>query len=413
MPRKSASEDASQSQPAPEVSAPIASVPASSPPKSLPDLSPFLEPEVSRFLRELEGMLSECRVAMLIGAGCSKCAGLPLMDELTSIVQKSLAAHSRDVLAAVITGFNGAPRCTIEDYMSEIVDHVAIAERRKLRDPSSSGVTIDGKVFTSDTLGSALDDVKREIAKAIVSPLDNRTIAVHRAFIRTLQGTFRAGRSSTFKHPIDYYTLNYDTLIEDALSLERIPTVDGFQGGATGWWDVDQYRDASAEARVYKLHGSIDWCLCDDDVLPRRIRDGVAVPSRRDHLLIWPAATKYRETQRDPYAQLVSMMRKSLRPEDMEIVLCICGYAFADEHINFELDRALRESNGRLTFVVFTSDNEPRGQLQRWNDDPQLTERVRIHANRGFFHSGTRYKSSVDLPWWRFEVLTHLLSGHR
>jgi len=258
MAKKPASEGASQTQPAPEVSAPIASVPASSPPASLPDLSPFLEPEVNGFLRELEGLLSECRVAMLFGAGCSKCAGLPLMDELTSIVQKSLAVPSRDVLAAVITGFNGAPRCTIEDYMSEIVDHVAIAERRKLRDPSSSGVTIDGKVFTSETLGSALDDVKREIAKAIVNPSDNCTIAVHRAFIRTLQGTFRAGRSSTFKHPIDYFTLNYDTLIEDALSLERIPTVDGFQGGATGWWDVDQYRDTSAEARVYKLHGSID-----------------------------------------------------------------------------------------------------------------------------------------------------------
>ncbi len=413
MSRTPASEGTLQTQPVPEVIAPIESVPASSTPASLPDLSPFREPEVGGFLRELEGLLSECRVAMLFGAGCSKCAGLPLMDELTSIVQKSLAPPSSDVLAAVITGFNGAPRCTIEDYMSEIVDHVAIAERRKLRDPSSSGVTIDGKVFTSETLGSALDDVKREIAKAIVSPSDNRTIAIHRALIRTLQGTFRAGRSSTFKHPIDYFTLNYDTLIEDALYLERIPTVDGFHGGATGWWDVDKYRDPSAEARVYKLHGSIDWCLCDDDVLPRRIRDGVAVPSRRDHLLIWPAATKYRETQRDPYAQLVSMMRKSLRPEDTEIVLCICGYAFSDEHINFELDRALRESNGRLTFVVFTSDNEPRGQLQRWTLDPQLAERVRIHANRGFFHSATRYTSPVDLPWWRFEVLTHLLSGHR
>lgn len=129
--------------------------------------------------------------------------------------------------------------------------------------------------------------------------------------------------------------------------------------------------------------------------------------------MIWPAATKYRETQRDPYAQLVSLMRRSLRPDANEIVVCICGYAFADEHINFELDRALRESNGRLTFVVFTSDNEPSGQLKLWNDDQHVTERVRIHANRGFYHAQTAFTSTHDLLWWRFEVLTHILAGNR
>ena len=278
---------------------------------------------------------------------------------------------------------------------------------------SSPAVDCAGQKFTSNALSTALDDIKLAIAKAIVNPAMTRQIETHRSFIRTLHGTLRSGRTSTFPHAIDYFTLNYDTLIEDALSLERVPTVDGFQGGATGWWDVSLYQDVLASARVYKLHGSIDWCLCEDDVLPRRIRDGVAVASRKDHVMIWPAATKYRETQRDPYAQLVSLMRRSLRPDAAEIVVCICGYAFADEHINFELDRALRESNGRLTFVVFTSENEPLGQLKLWNDESHLTERVRIHANRGFYHANVAYTTHHDLPWWRFEVLTHILSGHR
>ena len=272
MPQKPNTDDATLSEPTPETGSlsPTASTPLP------PDLSPFRAPEISGFLQELENLLTQCRVALLIGAGCSKCAGLPLMDELTAIVQKSLPSPSLDVLAAVVNGFNGAPRCTIEDYMSEIVDLVAIAERRKLRSVSSPDVVIGGKSFPSEALSSALDDVKREIAKAIASPSNSHSIDVHRAFIRTLHGTLRSGRSSTFPHAVDYFTLNYDTLIEDALSLERIPTVDGFQGGATGWWDVGQYHDSSAAARVYKLHGSIDWCLCDEDILPRRIRDGVA-----------------------------------------------------------------------------------------------------------------------------------------
>jgi len=376
-------------------------------------MSAFQAPKIAGCLQELENLLTQCRVALLMGAGCSKCAGLPLMFELTNIVKQNLSACSLDVLDAVLEGFDGSTKCTIEDFMSEIVDLIAIAERRRLRTAASPTVEVAGRSFTSEMLGTALDDIKREIAKTIVTPGTSRKIDTHRHFIRTLHGTLRSGRTSTFPHAIDYFTLNYDTLIEDALSLERIPTIDGFQGGATGWWDVDLYQDASASARVYKLHGSVDWCLCDDDVLPRRIRDGVAVASRKDHLMIWPAATKYRETQRDPYAQLVSLMRRALRPDATEIVVCICGYAFGDEHINFELDRALRESNGRLTFVVFTSDDSPNGQLKLWHDDPQLSQRVRIHAKRGFFHASAAYVTEHDLQWWKFEVLTHILAGHR
>ncbi|MGC3967610.1 MAG: SIR2 family protein [Pirellulales bacterium] len=336
------------------------------------------------------------------------------MDELTAIVQRSLTPPSQSILDGVIAHFSSAPRCTIEDYMSELVDQIAIAERRRKRAAAVPGVTIAGVPYSSEQLAVTLDDVKREIAKAIATPGRSTSIENHRQFIRTIHGALRHGKSSAPRFAVDYFTLNYDTLVEDALSLERISTVDGFHGGATGWWDVAQYNDGDALARVYKLHGSIDWCLCDGDVLPRRIRDGLSVSSRQDHLLIWPAATKYRETQRDPYAQLVSLMRQRLRPTlNAEVVLCVCGYAFADEHINFEIDRALRESGERLTVAIFTSDDEPQGQLKVWLDDDAVADRIRIHSNRGFFHATNRIVSDVDLPWWRFEVLTQLLAGQR
>ena len=56
-------------------------------------MSAFRAPEIDGYLQELENLLTQCRVALLMGAGCSKCAGLPLMDELTDIVQKNLPAH--------------------------------------------------------------------------------------------------------------------------------------------------------------------------------------------------------------------------------------------------------------------------------------------------------------------------------
>ena len=229
-----------------------------------------------------------------------------------------------------------------------------------------------------------------------------------------MHNTLRSGRGSSAPFTVDYFTLNYDTLLEDALALECVQFADGFAGGSTGWWNISRYEDPTAAARVFKLHGSIDWCSCDGDILPRRIRSGLKIPTREDHLLIWPAATKYRETQRDPYAQLVSLMRKALRPvPNTETVLGICGYAFADEHINAEIDRALRESNERLTVLIFTSDDVPTGQLSSWLEDPSVSNRVRIHANRGFYHAADRRTFESSIPWWKFEVLTQLLSGNR
>lgn len=214
---------------------------------------------------------------------------------------------------------------------------------------------------------------------------------------------------------VDYLCLNYDTLLEDALALERISFSDGLDGGVTGWWNPTVFERDGLSSRIFKLHGSINWCEFDGDPLPRRVAGNVNVQSEGDkRILIWPASTKYRETQRDPYAQLAQHGRRALRATPgSQRILVTCGYRFGDSHINLEIDRALRESDGRLTVVAFTSDNDPQGQLKRWHDDPAISEQVLIFANRGFFHGSNRTSSDADLLWWKFENLTRLLGGER
>ena len=47
--------------------------------------------------------------------------------------------------------------------------------------------------------------------------------------------------------------------------------------------------------------------------------------------MIWPASTKYRETQIDPFAQLLALARNALRSENQsEKVLVVLGYSFSD-----------------------------------------------------------------------------------
>lgn len=377
------------------------------------ELAVFRQEPVAEQVVQLTKLLSQSKRAFVIGAGCSKCAGLPLMDELTQQVLDALdkegKAHA--VLAGLQKHFDGSEGCTIEDYMSELVDHIAISERRKLRSATAANASINATDYSPNDLGKALIEIKNSISDVIGSA--NTTISVHRQFVRAIHQVLQSGKAGPPTR-VDYYTLNYDTLFEDALSLERIPVADGFNGGATGWWDASAYEDGAAQARILKVHGSIDWCLWERDFLPRRVRQGLAVDGTREPVLIWPASTKYREAQRDPFAQIIEAMRRGLRPtSDTQVVLTICGYSFGDAHVNVELDQALRESDGRLTIIAFTNEDEPKGQLKDWRDDVDVRDQVRIHANRGFFHGTAEERSGVDLPWWRFEILTRLLRGER
>lgn len=336
------------------------------------------------------------------------------MHDLTVQVEAELGGVSLSVLQAVKSAFGGNGKPTIEDYMSEIVDHASLAQRRALRGATAATVVVGGTEFSKDNLLDALKDIKNAIELIIGKGDGTKSIDAHRRFVRAIHLTLQAGKSASSYEAVDYFTLNYDTLLEDALSLEKLVYSDGFHGGTTAWWSPNSFDSPGLAAKLFKLHGSIDWSLCDGDVFPSRIRHGLKVPDRSEQVLIWPAATKYREAQRDPYAQLVSRFRKAIRPSDgTQTVLCICGYSFGDEHINVEIERGMAESGNKLTLIAFISDDHPAGQLAKWVGTAGLSDRIRVYANRGFFHGSNQLTSDTDLPWWRFESLTALLGGAR
>lgn len=381
-----------------------------SPPDDLLALKekPFVEAVV-----KLEELLIQSGRSFLFGAGCSKCAGLPLTAELTEEALKSttLDVTSKAILSSISELFKGAVDANIEDFLSELIDILAIAERRDSRGATENKVLLGGTPYSAVHLRSAVDQIKRGIAEVINKKV---TIDTHRQFIRTVHRPLRPGKS-TNGQVVNYLVLNYDTLLEDALALERVPFADGVEGGVTGWWRPETFERDGLAARVFKLHGSINWCEIGEDPLPRRIANCLQIdPVNERRILIWPASTKYRETQLDPYAQLSEYARKVLRPNHgSQCVLVVCGYKFGDSHINLEIDRALRESAGDLTIIAFTSDNEPVGQLEKWHKDDSITEQVLIYANRGFFHGSNVSPSDKDLLWWKFENITRLLGGER
>lgn len=377
------------------------------------DLSVLRSKPFSDAVEKFEELLVQSGRAFLIGAGCSKCAGLPLTAELTqeAISSDKLDATSKTILTSVRSLFDGAVDSHIEDYLSELVDLLAIAERRTERGASSATVQVDGTSYSATQLRTAAEQIKQAIASVVGKQV---TIDTHRAFITAVHRPVRVGKAAGGS-VVDYLVLNYDTAIEDSLALERVPFSDGLDGGATGWWNPETFDRDGLAARVLKLHGSVNWCEIAGDPLPRRIAPTLQIqPMNERQVLIWPASTKYRETQLDPFAQLADRARRLMRPtRGSQRVLVICGYSFGDAHVNSEIDRALRESTGDLTVIAFSSENEPTGKLQEWIETDELREQVLIFAKRGFFHGDVAEQSQNDLPWWKFENVVRLLGGER
>jgi hypothetical protein len=376
------------------------------------DLSPLKAKPFSDCVAKLEELMTQSGRAFLLGAGCSRCAGLPLMGQLTidALASTELDPSTKEILTAIQGCFAGAKDPNIEDYLSELVDLLAIADRRTLRSATKKQIELAAKSYNAELLRDAVEQIKRAIAGVI----DQRvSVETHWKFVKAVHRPVRPGKS-VGNQRVDYLVLNYDTLIEDSLALEKVPFADGLDGGVTGWWNVKTFSQDGLSARVLKLHGSINWSEFPDETLPRRVPKTISGPALKDQrIVIWPASTKYRETQRDPYAQLASLAREVLHPMGgSQCVLAVCGYRFGDSHINIELDRALRNSKD-LTMVAFWSDENLEGPLKAWHEDSGIREQVLIYGKRGFWHGDTVEPAATDLPWWKFETLTRLLAGER
>ena len=379
----------------------------------MPDeLSSVYEKPFSEEVSKLQELITQSIPTFLIGAGCSRCVDIPLTEELTQqiIESNNLCEHSKEILSKIQAQFKDSKSSNIEDYLSEMIDLMSIADRRAARGASGT-VLLDGSTeYTLDQVRNAAEQIKQAIVKVVERPVD---LGTHRNFVVSVHRPVRVGIEASPKRA-DYLILNYDTTVEDSLALEKVPFADGIDGGETGWWDPTTFDRDGLAARVFKLHGSVNWYEFQDDPLPRRIGSNVRLQnSPNQRILIWPASTKYREAQRDPFAQLSNRAWNTLRPDrGRQSLLIICGYSFRDTHVNNEIEKSILESRGDLTVVALVSENKPVGQLGEWHSNPEIGEQLLIFANNGFFHGSYSRESEHDLVWWKFENLTRILGGH-
>ena len=164
---------------------------------------------------------------------------------------------------------------------------------------------------------------------------------------------------------VNVFTLNYDTLVEQAADAAGVVLLDGFVGTQRRVFRPESYEQdlyfpaETTEGRVhrfdrvlhlYKLHGSITWTTEEPKIdNPYGVRSTAFDECGIQPLLIYPTPAKYGETLGLPYSELFRRFAGNLaRPQS---VLFVMGYGFGDEHVNAIVRQALAIPSFTLVIV--------------------------------------------------------------
>jgi hypothetical protein len=311
-----------------------------------------------------------CPLAVQVPAGAGTQPLIPEMGGLTKEVKEHLDHNGqlKDVakIAWDRVKARGIPTPTIEDVLSHI---------RTLKSLCGNG-PIDG--FTEDLL-SKLDHAICDKVRVIASkdlPGSDTPYHVLASWIQAIPRD----------KPVELFTTNYDLLLEQALEAQRVPYFDGFVGSDSAFLDLESMAEDDLPARwarLWKIHGSINWWMTDKKKL-RRSRD--AFPGQQ--LLIYPSHLKYDQSRQMPYYAMLDRLRVFLRSG--QCVLLTCGYSFADEHINAFIGQGLSGNPNAACFGMIFNDRV---------NAPKAIELAKRHANLTVLAADGAVIGTVERDW--------------
>lgn len=333
-------------------------------------------------------------VSLLLGAGASVDCGGELIGAIPLAIERALQSE----------GMTGNPEASVQHWLqlfylavrscgggdsSPVTRDAIFARRQQLNGdspspfkvnfeqvlaqlhrwrsalPTTGGrLRIDGSLAldaNAEDLDSALKQATHALARACDLPTAGKEAghATYKALVRKL-----LTRPLNLKR-VNIFTLNYDTLVEQAADAEGVVLLDGFVGTQRRVFRPESYEQdlyfpaETTEGRVhrfdrvlhlYKLHGSITWRATEPTMdNPYGVRSEPFDPKTSEPLLIYPTPAKYGETLGLPYSELFRRFAAALtRPQS---VLFVIGYGFGDEHVNAIIRQALAIPSFTLVIV--------------------------------------------------------------
>lgn len=165
---------------------------------------------------------------------------------------------------------------------------------------------------------------------------------------------------SNIDTPVNIFTTNYDLFNECALECLNIHYFNGFVGNINRKFSPDsfnirivdeknRYKDKWSPikklARLYKIHGSIDWIDTEHGIMQTQEKD-----KSIDKVMIYPTVSKHTQTQQTPYSELFREF--NIKLQEKNTTLIIIGYGFSDTHVNTLISQALTKDD--FILIVFS-----------------------------------------------------------
>ncbi len=226
---------------------------------------------------------------------------------------------------------------------------------------------IEGTIkFSGDTEIELHGDVKKELSvikaeifKVIVDECTIPTPPIdsfpHKTFLEKI-----LQRKQTSPR-VKIFTLNYDTLFEDAARAANSIVIDGFSftlprtfSGRFFDYDIVQREGSKLKEEdnfvqrvlhLHKLHGSINWTRKDST------NEVIVESNPSEPLMVYPRESKYEDSYEQPFFEMMARFQRNLRLNNDTLLICI-GYSFNDKHINAAIEEALNQNPGFRLAVI-------------------------------------------------------------
>ena len=344
-----------------------------------------------RHLRNLRLLLSQNKspLGFLLAAGCPRsvvdpATGNPLLPDMAGLTKIISDAHAADAVGAPYKrlieelGKAGKNTNNLEDVLTYI---------RSMKEVSIGGGLVRG--FTEAELTALEMETCATISDAVKKDLPDGNNS-YRKFARWVGSIDR-------EVPVEVFTTNYDLLLEQALEEQSVPFFDGFSGSRYPFFDIHSVEENELPrywARVWKLHGSVNWKTVKGEVC--RVSKDVTGSAE----LIYPSKLKYDQSRKMPFLAMSDRLTNFLLQP--QAVLFVCGYSFSDEHINDTIINALKvNQTANVIALMF-------GAMKK--TDPQRREWAKFEDPKNEFSSFTLKNVGDRVSFGDFDAFTTFLS---
>lgn len=334
--------------------------------------------------------------------------------ELETIVQ--LAQRCLETMPVIVLG-SGASIPYGVGGMSDLQQHLLSAVSPSPSDKSAWDGFKESLNATSDLEKSLQETTLPEnLIRSIVRETRASVLAADLdVFKRLIDNPQELQLSRLFRHlfnsthtTLSIVTTNYDRLAEYAADAAGFNHETGFSPGfyrsftspGTRRHDPDRQRTV----QVWKVHGSVDWYL-DENQVALALPFAEEFPESLTPLLVTPGTTKYEQTHLEPFRSIITQADMALQNAAGYLTL---GYGFNDIHIQPKLIQRVRASSAPIVIMAQTLTPNALGFLSDCNTSQFLALEKSESGTKAYYRE---HPEGIELPGSSLWDFPHFLDA--